>query len=182
MGSETELDAELQALEQKWDAIAEMRPTPRSTMNVIEYGLGKQRRAEVYINRLLRYLLDPDEPHQMEADFLEAFLDALPDECGFSEDTYDLSTIRVDEQNSIEDATDESSSQGYIDLLIEAPNEWFLLVELKFSAEETGTTFYCDSTHIDGRPKTSYESGQYYLYLHQADRPTASGDSFANWT
>ncbi|WP_458190983.1 hypothetical protein [Haladaptatus sp. NG-WS-4] len=70
-------------------------------MNVIEYGLGKQRRAEVYVNRLLRYLLDSNEPHGMGTDFLRAFLEGLPVECDFQEDLYELSNIEVDEQVSI---------------------------------------------------------------------------------
>lgn len=177
-----ELAAELQALEQKWDAVEETRPTPRSTMQVIEYGLGKQRRAEVYVNRLLQYLLDPDEPHQMGADFLEAFLRELPAACGFAEDTYDLSNVQVGQQVPVENRDDESASQGYLDLLLEVPNEWFLLVELKFAAPETGTEFYCDATHLDGRETSNYESGQYYLYLHRHDKPTASSECFANWT
>ena len=41
MDPKTDIRAELQALKQKWEVIAETRPTPRSTTHVIEYGLGK---------------------------------------------------------------------------------------------------------------------------------------------
>jgi hypothetical protein len=151
-------------------------------MNVIEYGLGDQRRAEVYINRLLCYLLDPERPHGMESDFLRAFLDALPAECGFDEDTYDLSQVRVNEQVPIHPDEEEDRSPGYADLVLDVPNEWLLLIELKFAAEETGTEFYCRAPRIDDQQVADYESGRYYLYLHRGDKPTASGDCFGNWT
>lgn len=112
-------------------------------MDVIEYGLGKQQRAEVYINRLLCYLLDPDQPHRMGSDFLETFLDSLPAACGFDEDTYDLTDVRVNEQvpvwDSLSAKRDAETSPGYLDLLLDVPHEWFLLIELEFSAEERGT-------------------------------------------
>ncbi|QKG94388.1 PD-(D/E)XK nuclease family protein (plasmid) [Halorubrum salinarum] len=149
-------------------------------MDVIEYGLGEQRRAEVYINRLLRYLLDPTEPHGMDADFLNAFLQGLPDTAEFDEDTLDLSDVRVKEQVPTEDKSDPDASIGYADLVLDIPNEWFLLVELKFSAAETGTEFYSRATHVDGVAVDDYESGQYYLFVHQQDRPQASSDRFAN--
>jgi len=53
----------------------------------------------------------------------------------------------------------------------------------QISAEDTQTEFYRqDVTHIDGVPKDDYESGAYYLYLHQDDRPDANDPEFSNWT
>jgi hypothetical protein len=153
-------------------------------MNVIEYSLGNQRKAEVYINRFLKYLLDPEEPHGMGTELLRAFLDSLPAECEFQEDTYDLSDVVVDEQVWVtenEEGTEVSS--GIVDLFIEVPNEWFLMIELKFSAEDTQTEFYYrDATHVGGVPKKDYESGTYYLYLHPHNRNTANEPEFSNWT
>lgn len=174
------LAADLQTLDRTWRSIISSPDEPRSTMNVIEYGLGEQRRAEVYVNRLLRYLLDPTEPHGMGADFLNAFLQALPETAEFDEDTLDLSDVRVTEQVPIDDRTDPGASTGYADLVFDIPNEWFLLVELKFSAEETGTEFYSRATHVDGVAVDNYESGRYYLFFHQHDRPQASSSTFAN--
>jgi hypothetical protein len=147
-------------------------------MNVIEYGLGKQKRAEVYINRLLCYLLDPANPHGMDDDFLAAFLSGLPEGIRFDEDTYDLLNVRVNQQVPIED----SESTGYADLVLDVPEEWMLLVELKFSAAETGTEFYADAPIIGDERTERYESGQYYLYVHQHDEATASSPAFTNWT
>lgn len=168
----------LERLERKWNSITETPDTPQSTMDVIEYGLGKQQRAEVYVNRLLCYLLDPENPHGMGVDFLKLFFQELPDSLGFDEDTYDLSTVRVDEQVRTEDGDE----RKYPDLVVDVPGEWFLLIELKFSAEETGTEFYARAPQIGDERVADYESGQYYLYVHQHDQPTATSDSFANWT
>ncbi len=187
-----DLKNELEALSRNWSEITDAPETPRPVMDVIEYSLGSQRKAEVYTNRLLRYFFDPDEPHGMDDEFLKAFLDGLPDEVGFDEDTYDLSDVGVDDQVYLQRTTEDGDevSAGEVDLVIESPNEWFVMVELKFSARENNTrgegmsqteTYY-DATHIDGRPKDGYESGGYYLYLHQHDEPSAVEDGFADWT
>ena len=184
MGTDLSLPERLQRLERRWDSIVDVPPEPRSVMSVIEHGLGDQRRAEVYVNRLLRYFLDADEPHGMGTDFLRAFLENLPEECAFREDMYDLSDVAVDDQVTIRTTapSGEPSSQGYLDLLIEVPDEWFIVIELKFAAAETGTSFYCDADTIDHRPKAAYESGEYYLYIHRRDKPQAAGECFVNWS
>lgn len=187
MESDSELSAELQTIQRRWDTITAAPTPPRSTMDVIEHGLGDRQRSEVYVNRLLCYLLDPSEPHQMGADFLAAFLEELPAATGFDEDMYDLSDVRVNQQVTVRDEIpaekdDSDETPGYADLVLDVPNEWILLIELKFSAKETGTRFYCQASQIGGRPVEEYESGQYYLYLHQRNRQEASGNCFANWT
>jgi hypothetical protein len=184
MDSNSTVGAELRALGRKWERLTEVPESPRSLMNVIEYSLGSQRKAEVYVNRLLRYFLDPEEPHGMGTEFLRAFLDALPDDCGFREGIYDLSAVSVDDQVSVTEVADgTTTSTGIVDLVIEVPNEWFLVIELKFSAKDTQTEFYYrDATAVGGRPKADYESGTYYLYVHQQDEPEANEPNFANWT
>lgn len=172
----SDLSIQLDTLERKFNSITEVPKDPHSTMHVIEYGLGKQQRAEVYVNRLLRYLLDPDNPHRMDEDFLKAFLNGLPNELDFDEDTYDLSNVRVDDQVTIE----YENSAKYPDLVIDISGEWFLMIELKFSAEETGTEAYAKASKIRDEWIADFESGQYYLYIHQQDKPTASSDEFAN--
>jgi len=59
--------------------------TPRSRMDVIEYSLGTQRKAELYINQLFAYFLEPEQPHRINSEFLRVFLNGLPDTCGFEE-------------------------------------------------------------------------------------------------
>lgn len=172
------LAVSLERLERAWNSITETPDKPKSTMAVIEYGLGKQQRAEIYVNRLLCYLLDPENPHGMDTEFLRCFLEGLPDNMAFDEDTYDLSNVRVNEQVKAE----YEGSTKYPDLVLDIPDEWFLLIELKFSAAETGTEFYAQASQIGDEQVDDYESGQYYLYLHQHDEPTASSDVFTNWT
>lgn len=169
---------ELEQIERVWDSITKVPDHPQSTMAVIEYGLGQQKRAEVYINRMLCYLLNPENPHGMDTDLLKCFLEGLPSEVEFDEDTYDLADVRVDDQVPAENG----ESTGYIDLVLDVPGEWLLVIELKFSAAETGTEHYAQVSRIGGEQVSNYESGRYYLYLHQHGRPTASSDAFTNWT
>ena len=186
-------EEDLRALSRKWEELTDIPEAPRSVMNVIEYSLGSQRRAEVYTNRLLKYFLDPEESHGMDEELLKAFLDGIPEECEFDEDTYDLSNVQVQDQvyvSNLEDESGEIESKGEADLLIESPNEWFLLVELKFSAGENNlrgegpsqTEIYHEPSKIDGNLRAEYESGGYYLYLHQHDKERANEEEFANWT
>lgn len=173
-----DLSTRLARLTQSLDAISEVPEQPRSTMDVIEYGLGNQQRAEVYVNRLLTYFLDPTASHGMGEEFLRRFLQELPASLRFDEDLYDLSDVRVNEQVSIEDG----ETRKYPDVVVDVPGEWFLLIELKFSAAETGTEFYGQAPQLGDQIVAEYESGHYYLYLHQRDKPTASSSAFANWT
>ena len=191
MEAESELEQELEVLSHKWNKITEVIETPRSTMNVVEYSLGSQRKAEVYTNRILRYFLDPEESHGMNNDLLRVFLDALPDECGFDEDTYDLSNVEVNDQVRLYRGGDgETVFTGDVDLVVESPNEWFLMVEIKFSAGENNlrgeelsqTEKYYAASHIGSTPKKDYESGRYYLYIHPSDEPCANDEEFTNWT
>lgn len=187
------LKDDLTTLNQRWERIIQVPETPRTLMGVIEYSLDKQRKAEVYLNRLLRYFLDPDAPHGMGDEFLRTFLENLPQKCDFNEDIHNLSNVRVDDQIPIGKTTerDESSeSFGFADLLIEAPNEWFVLVEIKFGAGENNlrgegpsqTEVYYQSPVIDSQPKTDYESGEYYVYLYPVAEQPAREPEFINWT
>ena len=187
------LEDDLTTLRQRWEQITKVPDTPRTLMDVIEYSLDKQRKAEVYVNRLLRYFLDPDAPHGMRDEFLRAFLTNLPPQCDFNEDIHDLSKVRVDDQIWIEksELRDESAeSPGIADLLIEARNEWFILIEIKFGAGENNllgegpsqTEAYYQAPVIDGQLKEDYESGEYYVYIHPATEQPAREPAFANWT
>lgn len=120
----------------------------------------------------------------MGTDFLEAFLDGLPEGFPFDEDTYDLGDVRVDEQVPVWEGekTEDDSTPGYLDLVLDVPNEWFALVELKFSAEESGTESYCRTERIGDERVEDYGSGTYYLYIHQSDQPEATGKCFESWT
>lgn len=57
MGDTTDPQLHLQQLHRRWERITEVPVVPRSTMDVIEFGLGEHRRAEVFLNWVLCYLL-----------------------------------------------------------------------------------------------------------------------------
>lgn len=183
-----ELSEELQRLDRQWEEITTIPETPRSLLNVIEYSLDTQQKAEVYANRLLAYFLDPSEPHGLDAELLRAFLNALPEDLEFEEDAYDLSGVQVESEVQITD--DDVDREGYADLVLQQPGEWFLLIELKFYAGENNlqgekdpqTVFYEDASHLGGRPMADYEAGQYYLYLHPEGADEAASEEFTNWT
>lgn len=50
------------------------------------------------------------------------------------------------------------------------------------SAAETGTESNAQAPKIGDELSGQYESGQYYLYLHQDDQPEAGSSGFDNWT
>lgn len=189
------LRREIEAFAQGYEAIASVPETPRTFLDVIEHSLGPQRKAEVYATRVLRYLLDPDEPHGLDDVLLRRFIDALPDECGFREDTRDLSGVAVETEVKVDEAPavdgqGTSERTGYVDLVISMPAEWVLLIEIKFSAGEnalggegrTQTEFYEAARRIDNGRKDAYESGEYYVYLHPDDTARAVAAGFANTT
>jgi hypothetical protein len=162
MGANTELAADLKRLHRRWEDSTDVSEQPRSTIDIIEYGLGKQQRAEVYLNRLLCYLPDPEQPHRIGTVFFDAFLSGLPEAAHFDEDTYDPSDVQVSQQVPVwgksSTERDDDATPGYLDLLLEVLNEWVLLVGLKFSAKETGTEFYCNAS-LNGFNLTLTRSG-----------------------
>lgn len=192
MATEWEISDELRLLENRWNRITESPPTPRTMMQVIEYSLESQQKAEVYVNRLLRYLLDPAESHGMGEEFLRAFLEAIPSSCEFQEDTYDLSRIEVEEQVPIyyNDPRESDESPGYVDLVITAPNEWFVIAELKFYAGENNlrddghsqTEAYVAKKYVGDHSKGDFESNGYYVYVHPTDSDCARAEEFGNLT
>lgn len=193
MSNLEQITRDLETFARRYEAIATVPETPRTLLDVIEHSLGPQQKAEVYATRLLRYVLDPDEPHGLEDTVLRAFIDALPDECDFREDTTDLSGVTVETEVKIDEAPaldgpGTSDRTGYVDLVLSLPDEWILLVEVKFSAGEnnldgdgrTQTEFYEAATRVGNTPKDTYQSGEYYVYLHPADTATAVADGFSN--
>lgn len=169
-----ELKQQFRSFHRRYDQITDIPESPRSLLSVIEHTLGNHRKSEVYVNKMLAYFLNPSESHGMGTDFLRAVLDGLPSSCGFEEDTFELGDVVVDDQVAV--------GSGYVDLVIQVEREWFLMIELKFRAAETGTVAYRSAPDVGGANKSEYQSGHYYLYLHHRDEPQASESDFANWT
>ena len=79
----------------QWEQLTAVPKTSRSLMDVIEYSLRTQQKAEVHTNRPFAYFHDPEQPHQLNLRFLKAFLRGIPDTYGFEEDIHDLSDVAV---------------------------------------------------------------------------------------
>lgn len=206
MASERDIARELRYVTEEWERITSSPERPRSLMNVIEYGLGDKRRGEVYVTQFLRYLLDRSEPHGMGEEFLEAFLEGFRTKFAFEEPINDLSNVRVRNEVWIRDRSDPATSSvidtnssadgegddssGRVDLVVDKPGDWFLVIELKFSAEENNlsgagysqTEFYRNATHVSETPKTDYEGNGYHLFVHERGTDQARSEDFANWT
>ena len=121
-----DLRRELKTFTRRWEQLTAVPETPRLLMDVIEHSLGTQRKAEVYINRLFAYFLDPEQPHRMNAEFLRVFLNGLPDTCGFEEDIHDLSDVVVDDQVRLTEQVDGNTvSSGFVDLVRSSPSSIF---------------------------------------------------------
>jgi hypothetical protein len=204
MTSLSALRDELSTLERQWSQLTTVPESPDSLLQIINYSLSRQGQGEVFMTRVLRYFLDPDKPHGMGAAFLRAFLEGFrahqQSEIGgtadlaFDEDIYDLSAVKVDRQVRLGVSNDPSGAEkemtGPVDLVLEAPGEWFLVIELKFSATENNlrgaglsqTEAYYQADHIRRTPKSDFESGGYYLYLHKRGSRQAEDEHFTNWT
>jgi len=195
---------DLSDMERRWERLSTVPETPHTLLRVLNYSVSAQSQAEVFMTRVLRYFLDPDRPHGMGDEFLRAFLEGLqqhqqtlPDGAAarpFDEDIYDLSGVEVARQVRLGNAAEAEQANieptGPVDLVIESPGEWFLVLELKFGASENNLTgegpsqteVYAGASHIEDREKSDFESGGYYLYLHTKDSKAARADAFTNWT
>jgi hypothetical protein len=129
---------------------------------------------------MLAYFLDPSESHDMGTTFLEAFVEVIADhpETTATGLTDHLDTVIVETEVS-------TPPSGYADLLIWAQEEWFICIEMKVEAEETGnqTERYATTPSLGPLVKASHEArggeSQYvYLAPHYAS-PPKQDDEFA---
>ncbi len=153
------------------EALPEVREPPKPMLRI----LGSSR-AELKWNTLLAYFLDPSQPHGFGADLLKAFLD----EAGQVTEKEIEYYLRDIEQVTVE--TEITSPQNNrLDVLIRAPDEWFVCIESKVDASEgeRQTQAYAEDTHIGNEEKDKYpEDGRYYLFLSKGHAPDSSADRF----
>jgi len=114
---------------------------------------------------MLAYFLDPSESHDMGTTFLEAFVEVIADhpETTATGLTDHLDTVIVETEVS-------TPPSGYADLLIWAQEEWFICIEMKVEAEETGnqTERYATTPSLGPLVKASHEARggeSQYVYL-----------------
>lgn len=120
---------------------------------------------------MLRYFLDPSSPHGLGSTLLQEFLELVEEETdaiGLSDS--DLESVHVESEIS--------SDGGRPDLLVYLENKWFVCMELKVTAPETGsqTKEYATSGHLGDLSVPDYrEQERHYVYLtKQIHDPPAS--------
>ncbi|QLH83844.1 PD-(D/E)XK nuclease family protein [Halosimplex pelagicum] len=162
--------------------LREINPDPVQPKTSLEI-IGRAR-YEDYWTEMLGYFLDPTQPHGLDDRILIPVLqeiagtvpDKLPDS---ATERKPGATVTVETQVSMYDAADDDNPPR-IDLGIWAEEEWFVLIEIKVGASESGTqtqTYYECSHFSDSHiPKTDFQSKNYvYLALDEHTAPTANG-------
>ena len=149
-----------------FNSLPEIVEPPSTTLEIL-----RGRTREKYWNRLLRYFLDPSAPHGLGSGLLQEFLELVEEETGAVDLTdSDLETVRVESEIS--------SDNGRPDLLLYLEGEWFVCIELKVTAPETGsqTMGYANSRRLGDVSVTDYrEQERHYVYLaKQMHDPPAS--------
>ncbi|QAU14475.1 hypothetical protein EKH57_17475 (plasmid) [Halorubrum sp. BOL3-1] len=146
--------------------LADVNRPPATTLEII----GETKR-ERYWEDLLVYFLIPDEPHGFGTDVMSAFLKALSEHGGtsFSPRRHNLEQVEVESQVP--------TSNGPFDILLWNEDEWYIVIELKVSATETGsqTKRYAQASKLGDLRVTPYEGDKEYVYL--TPRSTASSTS-----
>lgn len=173
MATSDELKDRFRELRTSLEALPEVSEPPKSTFNV----LGSTR-SEQHWNTFLGYFLDPSQPHGFGVELLKSFLDKAREEAGLGIDYYhrDLETIEVD--------TEDSSPQGNrLDIVIRAPEAWFVCIECKVDASEGArqTERYIEDTHLGIEEKSEYpDGGHHYLFLSKEHGPDSTADGFVD--
>ena len=171
MATGEELTDRFRELRTSLEALPEVTEPPKPMLRI----LGSAR-AEQKWNTLLAYFLNPSQPHGFDADLLKAFLDKAGQVTGEEIDYYH----RDIEQVSVE--TEVTSPQNNrLDVLIRAPDEWFVCIESKVDASEGDrqTQRYVEDPNIGNEEKDEYpEDGRYYLFLSKEHAPDSSACGF----
>lgn len=164
---------QLRELRTSLTALPEVSEPPKSILRILSSS-----RAEQKWNTLLAYFLDPSQPHGFGADLLKSFLDKVSQTTDRNIVYYhrDIETVRVD--------TEVTSPQNNVpDIVIRAPDEWFVCIESKVDASEgtRQTEWYVKDTYIGSEKKSDYGEdgdGHYYLFLSKENTPKSQSEGF----
>jgi hypothetical protein len=171
MVAENELEDRFRELRRSLDAIPDVTEPPKNTLRILGHS-----RTERKWNTLLSYFLDPSEPHGFGADLLTEFLDTIEEKTNI-----DIGYLHR-EIEQVEVSTEVTSPQdNRLDILIRAPEAWFVCVELKVESSEgrRQTERYIEDTHIGREEKENYpEDGQHYVFLSKASASNSRADGF----
>lgn len=171
MATNEQLIDRFRELQISLEAIPEVPEPPKSTFRI----LGSTR-SEQNWNTFLAYFLDPSQPHGFGADLLKEFFNTVQREtdCGIEYYHRDIQNIIVDTELA-------SPQNNRLDILIRAPEKWFLWVETKVESSEGSrqTERYVEDTYVGNEKKCAYpERGKHYLFISKQYAGNSSADEF----
>ncbi|WP_239640201.1 PD-(D/E)XK nuclease family protein [Halorubrum coriense] len=166
--SETTLETHLQDIEER---LAGVDRPPTTTLDI----LGEAKR-ERYWEDLLVYFLDSSNPHGFGSDVLQAFLNAITahDSTSLSSTRSDLGQIEVHSQVPTED--------GVFDILLWCEDAWYVVIELKVDAAETGvqTRRYAQATELGDLDVSQHDGVSEYVYLAPGNARSSKSETFVD--
>jgi hypothetical protein len=171
MTSGEELADRFRELRTSLEALPEVTEPPKPMLRI----LGSAR-AEQKWNTLLAYFLDPSQPHGFGADLLKAFLDKANQDTDDEIEYYHRDIERVSVETEVT-----SPQNNRLDVLIRAPDEWFVCIESKVDApqEQGKPERYVEDPYIGSEEKSEYpEGGHHYLFLSKEFAPNVTADEF----
>lgn len=145
MATSEEIQNRLRKLRTSLEALPEVSEPPKQTLRI----LGSMR-AEQKWNTLLKYFIDPSQPHGFGVDLLKSFLNKANEEADLGIEYYhrDFETVSIDTEIT-------SPQNNRFDIAVRVPGEWFVWIESKVDASEGDrqTQRYVEDTHIGNEKK-----------------------------
>jgi len=166
--TETTSEAHLQEIE---ELLADVDRPPATTLDI----LGEAKR-ERYWEDLLVYFLNPSNPHGFDADVLGAFLHALSEH----EET-SLPPLRH-ELEQIEVQSQVPTGDGPFDIFLWSKDVWYVVIELKVAAAETGTQTrrYAQASKLGELVVNQHQGASEYVYLAPKNAGSSTSEKFVD--
>lgn len=160
------MNTRLDELERRFQAIEQ---PPATSLEILgESGL------ERHWESLLAYFVNPAKPHGFGTTVLEAFVESVASlsETSISKDLPGLEEVKV--------RTQVPTTSGPVDLLLWVVDEWFICVEIKVHAGETGnqTIRYAEAPRIGSLIKSNHGGIGEYIYLAPENSRLSSKSPF----
>ena len=164
-------------LEEFGNAMSELSAAGRQPKTAFDL-LGATRYEDAW-QSYLRYFLDPEQPHQLEGEFLVQFFDLLNEQELTSFSPPELGLRRG---QGVDVTTEyQSEDDNRIDLIVSSGSEWFLCIELKVHAsegrgEDPQTVRYANDDGIVPDGVSAYADGDYLYIKPEEAAPSAAGE------
>jgi hypothetical protein len=171
MATGEELTDRFRKLQASLEALPEVTEPPKPMLRILGFATDERK-----WNKLLAYFLDPSQPHGFGADLLKSFLDKAGEVTDEKINYYHRDIERVSVETEVR-----SPQNNQLDILIRAPDEWFVCIESKVDSPEGDrqTEQYAEDTHIGNERKNEYpKDGQYYLFLSKKYASDSSAYEF----